>query len=139
MFDEPARAITRNIIVIAVGFMPLLAAPLVPYKTVGVFLATILTVAGLATLLILPALIRLFESRLFPKAEPSEFSCRCKTCIVASVTAVLVVVINLGGYINAGWKFLTVISLITIIASGVLCSMMSRREKCRVSLEELKG
>ena len=41
----------RNVIVIAVGFTPLLAAPLVPYNTVGVFLAAILFVSGLATLL----------------------------------------------------------------------------------------
>jgi len=31
MFGEPARAISRNVIVIAIGFLPLLAAPLVPY------------------------------------------------------------------------------------------------------------
>ncbi len=42
MFEEPARAITRNVIVIAIGFTPLLAAPLVPYQTVGVFLASIM-------------------------------------------------------------------------------------------------
>jgi len=34
MFGEPARAISRNVAVIAIGFLPLLAAPLVPYKTV---------------------------------------------------------------------------------------------------------
>jgi predicted RND superfamily exporter protein len=39
MFAEPARAITRNVVVIAVGFLPLLLAPLVPYKTVGVLMA----------------------------------------------------------------------------------------------------
>jgi len=65
VFAEPARAITRNVIVIAIGFTPLLAAPLVPYNTVGVFLASILLVSGLATLLIIPALMRLFENRLF--------------------------------------------------------------------------
>jgi len=64
MFEEPARAITRNVIVIAIGFTPLLAAPLVPYKTVGVLLATIMAVSGLATMLILPAIITLFEKRL---------------------------------------------------------------------------
>ncbi len=37
MFQEPARAISRNAIVIAVGFLPLLAAPLVPYNTVAFF------------------------------------------------------------------------------------------------------
>ncbi len=65
VFAEPARAISRNVIVIALGFTPLLAAPLVPYNTVGVFLAAILAFSGLATLLILPALIRVFEKFLF--------------------------------------------------------------------------
>ncbi len=37
MFEEPARAITRNVIVVAIGFTPLLLAPLVPYQTVGIF------------------------------------------------------------------------------------------------------
>ncbi len=65
VFAEPARAISRNVIVIALGFTPLLAAPLVPYNTVGVFLAAILGFSGLATLLILPALIRELEKFLF--------------------------------------------------------------------------
>jgi hypothetical protein len=43
----------------------MLAAPLVPYLTVGVFLGTILLVSGVATLMILPALLRLFETTLF--------------------------------------------------------------------------
>ncbi|MCW8998736.1 MAG: MMPL family transporter, partial [Kangiellaceae bacterium] len=41
MFQEPATAISRNALVIAFGFTPLLLAPLVPYITVGAFLATI--------------------------------------------------------------------------------------------------
>ncbi len=65
VYGEPARAITRNIIVIGCGFLPLLAAPLIPYQTVGVFISTILLLAGATTLLLLPALIRLFEHRLF--------------------------------------------------------------------------
>jgi len=65
VFAEPARAITRNVIVIAVGFTPLLAASLVPYRTVGVLLAAILLVSGAATLMILPALLRVFENTLF--------------------------------------------------------------------------
>jgi hypothetical protein len=67
MFEEPGRAITRNVIVIAVGFTPLLAAPLVPYKTVGFFLASIMAVSGIGTMFILPALLRLMESVLFKK------------------------------------------------------------------------
>jgi len=65
MFAEPARAITRNAIVVGVGFLPLLAAPLVPYQTVGVFIAAILILAGIASLLILPAIITVMEKRLF--------------------------------------------------------------------------
>lgn len=64
MFAEPAQAITRNALVIALGFTPLLLAPLIPYKTVGVFLALIMLLSCLVTLLILPAIIRL-------KADPS--------------------------------------------------------------------
>ncbi|RMD99703.1 MAG: RND transporter, partial [Deltaproteobacteria bacterium] len=58
IFQEPARAISRNIIVIACGFLPLLAAPLVPYQTVGFLLASILVFSGVATLVIIPALMR---------------------------------------------------------------------------------
>ncbi len=65
VFAEPARAITRNAIVVGVGFLPLLAAPLVPYQTVGIFIAAILLLAGIASLLILPAMITLFEPWLF--------------------------------------------------------------------------
>ncbi len=67
VFAEPARAITRNAIVVGVGFLPLLAAPLVPYQTVGIFIAAILILAGITSLLILPALITLLEPYLFRK------------------------------------------------------------------------
>lgn len=67
MFQDPARAITRNAVTISVGFLPLLLAPLVPYKTVGFFLATIMAVSWLASLLILPALLSRFQQWVFPK------------------------------------------------------------------------
>ncbi len=69
VFGEPGRAITRNVIVIGVGFTPLLAAPLVPYQTVGVFISAILVIAGAASLLILPALITVFETTLFKASK----------------------------------------------------------------------
>ena len=75
MFDEPARAIFRNIIVIAVGFTPLLLAPLVPYQTVGVFLATIMFYSGLATLWILPALLTVMKGWVF-KRELKAFEAK---------------------------------------------------------------
>ena len=58
MFEEPARAIMRNAIVIAVGFLPLLAAPLVPYNTVGILMALIMTVSSIVTLVLLPSIIK---------------------------------------------------------------------------------
>lgn len=67
MFEEPARAISRNVIVIAVGFTPLMAAPLVTYNTVGIFLASIMAISGVATMFILPSLITVMERRLFGK------------------------------------------------------------------------
>ncbi|MBS3821394.1 MAG: MMPL family transporter, partial [Phycisphaerae bacterium] len=77
VFGEPARAITRNAIVVGVGFAPLLLAPLTPYKTVGLFIALILLTAGAATLLILPALMRLLEPLLFPGTRAVRISCHC--------------------------------------------------------------
>lgn len=68
MFDEPASAITRNALVIALGFTPLLFAPLVPYITVGVFLASIMLISALVTLLVLPAAMLLLKRWVFKEA-----------------------------------------------------------------------
>ena len=65
VFREPAKAIVRNVVVIGLGFIPLLFSPLVPYQTVGLFIASILVLAGLVSILLLPALIKLLEKRLF--------------------------------------------------------------------------
>ncbi len=56
-FEEPARALTRNALVIAIGFTPLLFASLVPYVVVGVFLSSIILLSWLTTLLLLPAIV----------------------------------------------------------------------------------
>jgi predicted RND superfamily exporter protein len=67
-FEEPARALTRNALIIAIGFAPLLFASLVPYIIVGVLLTSIMLLSWLATLLLLPALITL----LTPRARTEE-------------------------------------------------------------------
>ncbi len=69
MFEEPGRAIARNTIVISIGFTPLLFAPLIPYQTVGVFLAVIMFYSGLATLWILPALLTVLRRWIFVSAQ----------------------------------------------------------------------
>ncbi len=65
VFDAPGRAIARNAIVIALGFTPLLVAPLVPYQTVGVFMALIMAISCLVTLILIPALSYQFQRLLF--------------------------------------------------------------------------
>ena len=130
VFGEPARAITRNIIVIAAGFLPLLLAPLVPYQTVGIFLATILLVSGAATLLLMPALIALMEKRLFRQGDKVLTpSCNCGLCTVASVTLVALLVINLYSKFSLG--AIAWISVVVIPASAFVCGQLSRRQKCQ--------
>ena len=72
MFREPAMAISRNAITISIGFTPLLVAPLVPYRTVGFFLATIMAISWLATLFLLPALVTVLERVLFRRMREEE-------------------------------------------------------------------
>ncbi len=57
VYQGPARAISRNAVVVAVGFTPLLFAPLVPYITVGFFLAMIMAVSAVVTVILLPAVM----------------------------------------------------------------------------------
>jgi hypothetical protein len=66
MFQEPGRAITRNAIVIAIGFLPLLGAPLVPYNTVGFLMAAIMAVSSIVTVVLLPSIMMQIQNRLSP-------------------------------------------------------------------------
>jgi len=72
MFEEPGRAIFRNAVVIALGFTPLLAAPLVPYVTVGAFMACIMLFSATVTLLLLPAVIALTSRWVVPAAAAAN-------------------------------------------------------------------
>lgn len=65
IFEEPARAIYRNAVVIALGFTPLFFAPLVPYITVGAFMASIMAISAAVTLFLLPAVMSLLQRLLF--------------------------------------------------------------------------
>ena len=65
MFKEPSRAISRNVFVIAIGFLPLMTASLVPYQTTGALLFMILFCSGLITLLVLPAMLKTWEALFF--------------------------------------------------------------------------
>jgi len=72
MSGAPARAITRNAIIIAMGFLPLLLSTLTPYRSVGVFLATIMITSGVATLVIIPALVQNLNRWLFKTGSQDD-------------------------------------------------------------------
>ena len=132
MFGEPARAISRNVLVIAIGFLPLLAAPLVPYKTVGIFLCAIMALSGAVTLLVLPAAVRLLEKRLFQPAKvaPSA-TCDCAFCTVIAAAAVVLIAVNVRQYWDLSWGVLGLISAVGIPLAALVCRLASRRRTCR--------
>ncbi|MBN2676295.1 MAG: MMPL family transporter [Alphaproteobacteria bacterium] len=82
LFGEPARAIFRNVIVVSVGFTPLLFAPLVPYQTVGLFISAILFFAGAVSLGILPAVLDLFKKWIFTEPKDKGMTLLTKISIV---------------------------------------------------------
>jgi predicted RND superfamily exporter protein len=134
-FGEPARAITRNVFVVGTGFLPLLLAPLVPYQTVGIFVASILLAAGTATLLIIPSPMTLLQKWLFPEVEAGAFGCKCITCSVTGAAAVALVAINVYQFLDIGWTSLTWISLGVIAVLTGACALMGRGQKCRIRMK----
>ena len=134
MFAEPAKAISRNVLVIAIGFLPLLAAPLVPYKTVGIFLCAIMALSGAVTLLALPAIIKVAEETLFRSTnKPKSAACNCVLCAAISVAAVLLIALNVHQYATAGWSKLAWLGIIAIPVMALICGIMSRRQACKTS------
>ncbi|MDY6905283.1 MAG: MMPL family transporter [Thermodesulfobacteriota bacterium] len=132
VFGEPALAISRNAIVIGVGFLPLLAAPLVPYKTVGFFIAAILVMAGLSSLLILPSLITLLEKALFPQTRRWGVICNVATCAVSAATLIAALYVNLNNFMHMGWTAMAWISLIIIVVMANICYFSGKSRDCRI-------
>jgi hypothetical protein len=132
IFGEPARAITRNVLVIAIGFLPLLAAPLMPYKTVGIFICAIMALSGAVTMFALPALMKLFEKQLFRNlSNPMSSTCNCGLCIVTAITAVVVVDLNVQLFWNLDTNKLVWISAAAVPVLALLCGIVSRRRACK--------
>ncbi len=69
MFEGLGRAISRNVLVIAIGFVPMFFSSLVPYITVGSFFFAIMLVSGAVTMLLLPSIFIVLRKRLFPQAD----------------------------------------------------------------------
>ena len=55
--SRPGKGIMRNAILFALGFAVMMFASLTPYITVGIFMALIMALSSVATLIYLPALI----------------------------------------------------------------------------------
>jgi len=132
MFGEPARAISRNVLVIAIGFLPLLAAPLIPYKTVGIFVCAIMALSGAVTLLVLPAILNVAEKLLFrPARTPVSVACNCGFCMIIAFAVATLIALNMHQYWKLGWNRLAVISIIVVPVLALLCGVMSRRQACK--------
>lgn len=138
IFGEPARAISRNAIVVAVGFLPLLAAPLVPYKTVGFFMAGILSVAAVGTLLILPALVTSLRDRLFQQDTVRGITCKCAASVVASAAAVVLLALSYQSFAGTGWNTPAIICAVGIPLATLVSGAVCRRRTCRRIREEQK-
>ena len=63
LFGAPGLAIVRNAIVISLGFLPLVVSTLTPYVTVGCLFAGLMIAGAIATLFVLPALLRVLGPR----------------------------------------------------------------------------
>jgi predicted RND superfamily exporter protein/outer membrane lipoprotein-sorting protein len=58
-FGGTGRAIFRNVMVLALGFIPMLFSSLTPYVTVGLFFFLIMVTSGLVTMVVLPSITAL--------------------------------------------------------------------------------
>ncbi len=128
MFKEPAKAISRNIAVIAIGFTPLLAAPLVPYQTVGVFMALIMLLAGFSTLILLPAILHLMQNYLKKNIEdPRSFMQRPIDFSVSMGLGVLVAGDILKDIFNWPTNLIISAALLALVLAYAYSALRSRK------------
>jgi len=135
MFGEPGRAILRNALIVSIGFLPLLAAPLVPYKTVGFFMFMIMLTSSVGTLLLLPAIITPVQGLVF--AEPGKgMTCKCAYCALTGLIVAGSIAFVLSGYGKFSWTTITWVAVgCTAIMAG-LCNLLSRRRICIQGIED---
>ncbi|NDV23361.1 RND family transporter [Desulfovibrio sp. JC022] len=69
MYGAPARAISRNVLVIAIGFLPMLISALIPYRTTSLLLSSIMMISGILTLVAMPAIITVASRFFFAGAK----------------------------------------------------------------------
>ncbi|RJP57824.1 MAG: RND transporter [Candidatus Auribacter fodinae] len=135
LFGSSGRAISRNALVIAIGFTPLMLAPLVPYKTVGFFMMAIMFCSAFVTLFALPALITVLQKRLFV-AENKGILCKWCSCFVMLAVAVFGI-----AYTTFYWNPFKFVSMVIVLILAITCRILSQRKACKISTEseEKKG
>lgn len=129
MFAEPGRAILRNALIISIGFLPLLAAPLVPYKTVGMFMFLIMVTSSVGTLLILPAIITAMPKVIFEEVA-GPFTCKCSYCVLTGAFVAGAVAYVLAGYLGITWSAVTAVSVVVVAVISGICNIVSRGRIC---------
>ncbi|MGM0440231.1 MAG: efflux RND transporter permease subunit [Chlamydiota bacterium] len=137
VFGEPARAITKNALIISIGFLPLLAAPLVPYKTVGILICSIMALSALVTLLALPAVITLARKGFLGKiSQPRRSSCSCLLCGMIALSAVILLGISLHQYWQLSLSLLVFAAAVFLGVIVLTCIFLSRRSTCQETSED---
>jgi len=121
MFQEPAKAIYRNALVIGIGFLPLLASPLVPYKTVGFFMSLIMLASSLVTMMVLPSLMNYLQGPLFALCKVKGYI--CGICIGVNVSAILITGYFMYKHEYLNWSGIGWISAIFIVLSIAMCNL----------------
>jgi hypothetical protein len=77
----------------------LIIAPLTPYQTVGMLLASILLLSGVSTLILMPALVRVLEKWLFSeRILQGQGGTRAGLSIASGVSVGGLIAISLPGY-----------------------------------------
>lgn len=66
---RPGKGIIRNAILFATAFSAMIFAPLMPYVTVGLFIASMMFLSALMSIIYLPALIVMFRGWLFKNPQ----------------------------------------------------------------------
>jgi predicted RND superfamily exporter protein len=137
MFAEPVRAILRNMLVVAVGFLPLLAAPLVPYNTVGTLIAIILLTSGVLTIIILGAVLKTWDSRFFPMRYARRTTVfLCRDAVFAGLVGALFITVTFHSFYT--WEQIYSPWFLLALSTPILYGIFTCR-KTRAIYSELSG
>ncbi len=130
MFSSPAMAIIRNALVVAIGFLPLLAAPLVPYKTVGFFMFAIMATSAVVTLILLPSLISFFPSAVFREVV-SGILCNRLYCFLMAISFGGLWMYIMSAYMKVSIKGAIILTSFVILGALAVCPLISSIGYCR--------